>query len=105
MSSLSQYKFNDAEDPNDAGALRKALSRMKIGLPETFGGKLNHKACFSVVIADAEIMIGRLRNVDNKAREYNQFNLHTPPDIIEETRIIAVLGVTEQLRMKTMDGS
>ena len=96
MSSSSQYRFNDTEDPNDAGALRKALSQMKIGLPETFGGKLNHKACYSVKIKEAEIMIGRLRNLDNKAREYNQFNLHTPPDITERTRIIAVLGVTEQ---------
>ena len=87
---------SDAEDPNDAGALRKALSRMKIGLPETFAGKLNHKVSYSVEIADAENMIGRLLNVDNKAREYNQFNLHTPPDITERTRIIAVLGVTEQ---------
>ena len=96
MSSSSQYNFNDAEDPNDAGALCKALSRMEVGLPETFGCTLNHKACYSVEIADAEVVIGRLRNVDNKAREYHQFNLHTPPDITERTRIIAVLGVTEQ---------
>ena len=38
MSGPSAYKFNNAEDPNDAGALQKAISGMEIGKPETFGG-------------------------------------------------------------------
>lgn len=38
MSGPSAYVFNNAEDPNDAGALRKAISGMEIGKPETFGG-------------------------------------------------------------------
>ena len=104
MSSSSQYKFNDAEDPNDAGALRKALSLLKVGLPETFGGKLNHNASYFIESTDAEIMIGRLRNEDNKAREYNQFSLHTPPDITQRTRIIAVLGVTKDPAPSGKDG-
>ena len=44
MAGPSQYKFNNAEDPNDAGALRKALSGIKIGRPETFGGKFHFGA-------------------------------------------------------------
>lgn len=33
----SQYKFNDAEDYNDAGVFRKAIFAMKIDQPATFG--------------------------------------------------------------------
>ena len=49
-------------------------------------------------------MTGRLRNVDNKSREYGQFTLHTPPDITERTRVIAVLGVTEDPAPTGKDG-
>ena len=38
MSGPSAYKFDHAEDPNDTGALQKAISGMEIGKPETFGG-------------------------------------------------------------------
>ncbi|KAF6238615.1 hypothetical protein HO173_003121 [Letharia columbiana] len=73
MSGPSQYSFNDNEDPNDAGALRKALSGMEIGQPSTSGGQFY--------------------TAGNENKQYEQFNLHTPPDITSKTRIIAVLGI------------
>ena len=48
MAGPSRYKFNNAEDPNDAGALRNGLSRTKIGLPEPFGGDFASKGISGV---------------------------------------------------------
>ncbi|KAL9135963.1 MAG: hypothetical protein Q9175_002826 [Cornicularia normoerica] len=75
MSGPSQYEFNKAEDPNDAGALRKALAGMRIGQPGTSGG--------------------HFYTAGNENQQYEQFNLHTPPDVTSNTRIIAVLGIHE----------
>lgn len=88
--SASRLKFSEiekpsaGEDPNDAGALAKALSKIEFGKPETFGG--------------------RLRSQDNKDVIFERFNIHTPPDICADTQIIAVLGILEDAANPNDDG-
>ena len=84
MSQAAKYKFSNAEDPNDAGALQKALSKMTIGKPQTFGGVL--------------------KDASNQNVQYESFNTHTPPDVTANTRVIAVLGLAQERIAPNKDG-
>ncbi|KAI4157103.1 MAG: hypothetical protein L6R39_000766 [Caloplaca ligustica] len=80
--SHSKINFSGIEDPNDAGALAKALARIDVGKPQSSGGVLQHSTNADIV--------------------YESFDTHTPPDIPPNTRIIAVLGI-EQARISPED--
>ena len=69
------YKFSHVEDPNDPAALRKAVERIELGKPASLGG--------------------RLREASNISRTFDIFTIHTPPDVTQNTRIIAVLGILQ----------
>ena len=84
MASPRKLRLSVAEDPNDPGVLQKALSSMKVGEPETFGDSM--------------------KDADNRQIKYEQFNTHTPPDITKKTRIIAVLGITQEKATPYRDG-
>ena len=49
----------------------------------------------AVDVADSGIMTGRFHTAGNRKERYEQFNIHTPPDIIKRTRIIGVLGIVD----------
>ena len=101
MAGPSQYKFNNAEDPNDVGYLPKAISAMKIGQPGSFGGEyISEAKCLpfrdSLIWSTYfGVMTGQFYNAGNKIQQYEQFNTRTPPDITRKTRVIAVLGIYE----------
>lgn len=84
MVSPRKYKLSVEEDPNDAGALRKALTNMRVGEPETFGGIFQSET--------------------SQRRQYEQFTTHTPRDITANTRVIAVLGITQETAAPDVDG-
>ena len=84
MSGPSKYKFSHAEDPNDPHALRKRLAKLEIGKPETSGGYFHDDS--------------------NKNVVYEQFNIHTPPDVTQKTRIVAILGINPANAQPDEDG-
>ncbi|KAL8847472.1 MAG: hypothetical protein Q9221_007498 [Calogaya cf. arnoldii] len=79
-----QYKFNPGDDPNDPGMLAKAIGKMKLRQPETYGGKLLDST--------------------KTGRQYDEFNTHTPPDITSNTRIVAVCGIRQDQAAPSDDG-
>ncbi len=78
------YKFSDGEDPNDPGMMSKALGKMKLRTPETYGGALHEST--------------------TTGRQYEEFNLHTPPDITKKTRVVAVCGIVQGEASPADDG-
>ncbi|KAL8880341.1 MAG: hypothetical protein Q9198_002230 [Flavoplaca austrocitrina] len=82
--SQHHFKFSNAEDPNDPGMLSKALGKMKLRQPETYGGKL--------------------LDTTTPGREYDEFNLHTPPDVTNNTRVVAICGIKQAEADPTDDG-
>ncbi|KAI4191060.1 MAG: hypothetical protein L6R41_000375 [Letrouitia leprolyta] len=82
--SASHYKFSDIDGYNDEQALNKALGKMKIGQPSSHGGVFHDTA--------------------NENVQYASFNLHTPPDIIPKTRILAVCGPKQSVADPGKDG-
>ncbi|KAL8952777.1 MAG: hypothetical protein Q9222_001324 [Ikaeria aurantiellina] len=77
-------KFSRSEDPNDAGALGKALGKLRLDMPGTYGGEL--------------------RDPSNATVAFQTFNTHTPPDITSNTRIVACLGITQATAAPKIDG-
>ena len=98
MSGPSRYKFNEAENPNDAGALSEAISRMRVGQPGLFGGMYqswNKASTFlrlqlGVLTLESCQANSTLHTI--KTRNTSSSILIPPPDITGKTRIIAVLG-------------
>ncbi|KAI4249759.1 MAG: hypothetical protein L6R40_000548 [Gallowayella cf. fulva] len=66
----------EGQDTNDAKELATALSKIKVGIPSTFGGVMHSE--------------------DNANVVFDTFNIHAPPDITPNTRIIAVLGIPQE---------
>ncbi|KAF2808748.1 uncharacterized protein BDZ99DRAFT_571644 [Mytilinidion resinicola] len=69
------WKFSGAGDPNKPELLSKALKNIHPGRPATWGG------IFQSERADEN-------------RIYNEFKTHTIPDIPNNTRVVAVLGIS-----------
>lgn len=84
MSRPFKYKFSHDEDPNDQHALRKRLAKLEIGKPETSGGYFHDDS--------------------NKNVVYEQFNIHTPPDVTQKTRIVTILGIDPAKAQPNQDG-
>ena len=80
----SPLKFSHAENPNDPGALSKALAEVKIGDLKSFGG--------------------RSQNSSMEANIFSRFTIHAPPDITGKTRIVAVLGIQTSDARPDVDG-
>ena len=78
------YKFSHDEDPNDLYALHKRLAKLEIGKPETSGGYFHDDS--------------------NKNVVYEQFNIHTPPDVTQKTRIVAIPGINAAEAQPDEDG-
>ncbi|KAL8938990.1 MAG: hypothetical protein Q9216_003600 [Gyalolechia sp. 2 TL-2023] len=83
-SQSSQIKFSGIGDPNDPKALADALAKIKIGKPESYGGVMRDPSNANVV--------------------FDSFDIHTPPDIPSNTRIVAVLGIINGQVNPTEDG-
>lgn len=84
MSRLFKYKFSHDEDPNDQHALRKRLAKLEIGKPETSSGYFH--------------------DYNKKNVVYEQFNIHTLPDVTQKTRIVAILGIDPAKAQPNQDG-
>lgn len=82
--SSSNIIFEGGDNKNDPGQLAKALQKMEIGRPGSFGG----------AFLDAK----------NEDIVYQKFKTHTPPDITKNTRIIAVLGIDQKNANRKQDG-
>lgn len=108
MSGPSGHNFDNAQDPNYAGALRKALSGTKIGKPESVGGTyifgIRYLLSAQLRIAKYGILAGRFHTTGKETVQYAQFNTHSPPDITGSTRVIAVLGVHDDPAPGGSDG-
>ncbi|KAL8981669.1 MAG: hypothetical protein Q9205_003613 [Flavoplaca limonia] len=78
------YKFSTGEDPNDPGMMSKAIGKMKLRTPETYGGALLEST--------------------TTGRQYDEFNIHTPPDITQKTRVVAVCGLVQEDASPADDG-
>ncbi|KAL8936160.1 MAG: hypothetical protein Q9216_005079, partial [Gyalolechia sp. 2 TL-2023] len=72
----SSYKFSETVGFNDERALSNALGKMKIGDPASHGGIFHD---------DTDV-----------AKQYESFNIHTPPDTTPNTHIVAVCGVGQE---------
>ncbi|KAL8636366.1 MAG: hypothetical protein Q9226_009264 [Calogaya cf. arnoldii] len=77
MSSSQGLNFSpEGNDTNDDQELAKHLEKFKLRFPATYGGFMQDDS--------------------NPEVTFNSFNTHTPPDITPNTRIVAVLGITQK---------
>ncbi|KAI4190613.1 MAG: hypothetical protein LQ346_004890 [Caloplaca aetnensis] len=77
-------RFNPQDGYVDDKALATALGRISVGSPETSGGQFLDRTTVRP--------------------QYQSFNMHTPPDITPNTRIIAVCGVPPKDAAPQEDG-
>ena len=75
MSQSHFYKFSDDDGSLDPKALEAAIAKLKVGEPSSHGGVFH--------------------DISQEKRQYDSFNIHTPPDITPKTRIIAVCGAMQ----------
>ncbi|KAL8788895.1 MAG: hypothetical protein Q9213_001418 [Squamulea squamosa] len=84
QSPKKQYKFSQGSNENDAVELRQALANIQIGQPQTHGGVF-------------------LESTDPKV-VYDQFVTRTPPDVTNNTRIVAICGIDQKEASPQEDG-
>ncbi|KAL8746344.1 MAG: hypothetical protein Q9184_007758 [Pyrenodesmia sp. 2 TL-2023] len=77
-------KFNPQDGYIDDKKLAEALGRISVGSPETYGGKFLDQTTVRP--------------------HYQSFNMHTPPDITQNTRILAVCGISQKDAAPQGDG-
>ncbi|KAI4120260.1 MAG: hypothetical protein LQ338_007149 [Usnochroma carphineum] len=78
------FNLSRSADPNHAAALSKAFGKPKSDVPEPYAGEL--------------------RDQSNANVAFGTFNIHTPPDITSNTRIIACLGLNQDTIKPNHDG-
>ena len=66
-------RLHNVDSPLDPGMLSKTLNKISINDPTTFGGKF--------------------KDPSKNTKQHERFTTHTPPDITNKTRIIAVCGL------------